>query len=151
MRFTTLAFLGVVSAAPIAEPQGGFGSLFSGLFGGSAATPASSTSSTSSASSASSGLGALSGLFGGGGSSSSAAGGLGALAGLFGGSGGGGDVNVIVGGYNKIKDRVTEMGSYLDTIGSSPLPDTMRRLESLNRGQIDALKALASAAQGMSG
>jgi hypothetical protein len=137
MKFTTLALVGAVAAAPVAEPQwGGLSSLFGG-----GSTPA--------ASSSSGGLGGLASLFGGGGSSS---GGAGGLASLFGGSGGGSaDSSVIVGGYNKIKDRVTEMGSFLATLGPNPSRSDISRLESLNKGQIEALRSLASAAQGMSG
>lgn len=164
MRFTTLALVGVATAAPIAKPQWGG---LSSLFGGSSTTkaPAASTSSSS-------GLGALAGLFGGGGSSGgSGANALSGLAGLFGGGGSSGsssassglsglfsaatsgssDSSIITNGYNNIRNKVAEVGTFVSTLGASVSSSDISKLNSLNRGQIDALKGLATGAQGMSG
>jgi len=131
MRYITLAFIGAAAAAPVAQFD--LGALLSGLGGAGGAG----------------GVGDLGALLGGAGG----AGGLGDLLGGLLGNGGGpaGDVSVITGSYEKIKEVVVAQDAFVSKIGDKPPADLVAQLNKFAAGQVDALKAATKAISGMAG
>jgi hypothetical protein len=142
MRFTTIAFIGAVAAAP--APQFDLGALLGGLTGGSG-TGAPDLGAL---------LGGLGGLLGGapaGGAPGGLPGGF-DLGSLLGGSSGPvGDVNVIITQYGSIKDKVTAQDAYILKINGSAPADLIEKLNKFGAEQVDAIKAGTKAIDGMVG
>jgi hypothetical protein len=145
MRFTTIAFIGAVAAAP--APQFDLGALLGGLTGGSG------TGAPGAAPDLGALLGGLGGLLGGA-PASGAPGGLPAfdLGSLLGGSSGPvGDVNVIITQYGSIKDKVTAQDAYISKINGSAPADLIEKLNKFGAEQVDAIKAGTKAIDGLVG
>ncbi len=137
MRYITLALIGTAAAVPVAQFD--LGALINGL-GGGAKNGAGGADPLA-------GLGALLGGAGG-------AGGLGdLLGGLLGGGDGGptGDVGVILGEYEKIKNVVQAQDAFVEKIGDKPPADLIAQLNKLGASQVDALKSATKAIDGMAG
>jgi hypothetical protein len=158
MRYTTLALIGTVAAAPAAQFD--LGALINGLGGGAkngaggAADPLGGLGALLGGAGGAGGLGDLLGGLLGGGGAPGGAGGLGdLLGGLLGGGGGGptGDVGVILGEYEKIKNMVEAQDVFVEKIGDKPPADLVAQLNKFAASQVDALKSATKAIDGMAG
>lgn len=143
MRYSTLAFIGAVAAAP--APQFDIGALLGGLGGaGGAAGGAGGLD-----------LGALLGSLGGGKAGGAPGGGIdfGAILGSLGGasSGPAGDVQVIIGSYGKIKDKVTELDAYVSKITDPAPADVISQIDKLTQAQVVGIQEATKAVDGMVG
>jgi hypothetical protein len=156
MRFASLAFVGVVAAAP--APQFDLGALLGGLGGksGGGAGGLDIGALLGGLTGGAGGAGGLGGLLGGlTGGAGGAAPDLGSLIGGFlgGGSGPAGDVSVIINQYTAIQAKVKEMDAYVQTIqpnGTAPA-DVIEKLNKLSAEQLATVKAGTKAVEGMAG
>jgi len=165
MRFTSLAFVGFVAAAP--APQFDLGALLGGLGGGKAPGGGAGgldigalLGGLTGGAGGAGGLGGLAGLLGGLGGAGGAASGtggldIGSLLGGFlgGGSGPAGDVNIVISQYTAIQAKVKEMDTYVSSIspnGTAPA-DVLEKLNKLSAEQLETVKAGTKAVNGLAG